>query len=491
MKKIIALVLAAMLLFGCCSALAEAPEGYPEIKEGIDFGGIDVYIYDYYTNQDWKEKEPTNDEEQATYDYRLWLEETYNVKLHSIARGDWSSCAQEMINFNAAPEDNQLAFFIIEPGKVGSLINNGMCASWSKQTLVDMTQKKWNKFDLDLTTANGEIYGVFPQEYAEPRQCLYFNKRVLEEAGINWEEIYDMQAAGTWTWDAFEELLAKVQKDEDNDGTTDIWGLIGSSDDLYLATVWGNDGKFFDKDENGKLHPVADSDNTIEALNWGKRIIAEYMMPQPEGANWDWFKSVWMQGKVAFYSYQTYGGFNPKGQNEMETMEDEWGAVGFPVGPKGTHGIQQVASDNITMIPSVYATDKYPADTVEKMIFIYDQWTNPTPGYEDEDNWKNSHSDFISDDRCIDETYATLREFEHTGINLGLGLGMSNDIMGAPVFWSIPWNDPAALIEAAMPTWNALCDVFNGDMSREDYEKMLEEQAAAAEEATDGEAAGE
>ena len=39
MKKILALVLAAMLLMGVCSALAEAPEGYPEVIEGLDFGG--------------------------------------------------------------------------------------------------------------------------------------------------------------------------------------------------------------------------------------------------------------------------------------------------------------------------------------------------------------------------------------------------------------------------------------------------------------------
>ena len=501
MKRILAMVLAAMLLVGCCSvfgALAdEAPEGYPEVVPGIDFGGMDVYIYDYYTNKEWRDKEDEerSEQEQAQWDYRCWIESTYNVHIHDIAKGDWGTCAQEMINFNAAPESDKLALFIVEPGKVGSLVNNGMCASWSDQTLVDMSKPKWNKFDLDLTTANGKIYGVFPQEFSEPRQCLYFNKRVLEEAGIDWETIYDMQANGTWTWEAFEEILAKVQKDKDNDGTIDIWGLIGSADDMYLATVWGNDGKFFDKDENGKLIPVANSDNTIEALNWAKRIIAEYMMPQPEGANWDWFKSVWMQGNVAFYSYQTYGGFNPPGQNEMESMEDEWGAVGFPVGPKGTHGIMQIASDNITMIPSVYATDKFPEDTVAKLVFIYDLWTNPTPGYEDDDNWVAEHSHFTSDDRCIEETYATLRLPEHTGINLGLALGTTNDIMGEPVFWQISWNDPSAIIEAAMPTWQALCAIFNGDMTREEYDKMVEEQkaeeAASTEEATAEEAAAE
>ena len=85
MKKLMALVLAAMLLLVCCSAVAEAPEGYPEIKEGIDFGGKDVYIYDYWTGEDWSTKTADlTEQQQLEYDYRMWLQDTYNVKLHQI-----------------------------------------------------------------------------------------------------------------------------------------------------------------------------------------------------------------------------------------------------------------------------------------------------------------------------------------------------------------------------------------------------------------------
>ena len=127
MRKIMALVLAAMMLLACCSALAEAPEGYPEVKEGIDFEGKDVYIYDYWSATDWKDNTAEKtEEEQAQYDYRTWLEDTYNVKLHQIQRGDWGTCAEEMTNFNTTPEDDKLAIFIIEPGKVGSLVANGV-----------------------------------------------------------------------------------------------------------------------------------------------------------------------------------------------------------------------------------------------------------------------------------------------------------------------------------------------------------------------------
>ena len=62
MKKIMALVLAAMMLLACCSALAEAPEGYPEVKEGIDFGGADVTIYDYWSGEGARKEDPTEEE---------------------------------------------------------------------------------------------------------------------------------------------------------------------------------------------------------------------------------------------------------------------------------------------------------------------------------------------------------------------------------------------------------------------------------------------
>ena len=42
MKKLVALLLAVMML--SAMALAEAPEGYPAVVEGIDFGGATVTI---------------------------------------------------------------------------------------------------------------------------------------------------------------------------------------------------------------------------------------------------------------------------------------------------------------------------------------------------------------------------------------------------------------------------------------------------------------
>jgi len=448
MKKLVALLMAIMMLLACTPVLAEAPEGYPEIKEGIDFGGAEVIIYDYWTTVE--RKDDPSEEEQAQYDYRDWLMETYNVKIRQIQGGDWETCAQEMINFTTAP-DGSLRLYIIEPGKVGSLMANGIAASWGDY---DFSAEKWNTATIDAYTKGGEVYGVSTGA-TEPRGCLYFNKRVLEEAGIDWETIYDMQAEGTWTWDVFEGMLKQITKDTDNDGVNDIWGMLGSGDDMYVLSVFANGGTFFGYDAEGKLQPTMNSNETIEALNWAKSLMDNYFYKQPADGNWDYYKEAWKQGFCGFYVYQCYGGFNPAETNEMIDMEDEWGCVAWPVPNEGDTYLH-VASENVTLIPAIYDEE-----TVQKLAFIYDMWTNPTPGYDDEFGWIGSKYNF-TDDRAVDETYAMLREPEHARYNLVTLLGTQNDVLGSSLLWGLGGATPAELIEAGMPAWQALCDTFNG-----------------------------
>ena len=453
MKKIMALVLAAMMLLACCSALAEAPEGYPEVKEGIDFGGKDIYIYNYWDSQDWTERlsGELSDEEAARVEYRHWIEQTYNCTIHEIQRGDWGTCAQEMIDFTGNPEDDKLAIFIIEPGKVGSLVANGIAAPISDK-YVDLNAEKWNAAEKDFMTVGGKLYGLYSGN-SEPRGCLYFNKRVLEEAGIDWNTIYDMQAAGTWTWAAFEEMLAQITKDTDNDGVNDIYGLIGSGDDGYVLSVFSNGGCFFDFNENGEIYPAMNSDETLAALTWFKDIQSKYWAPTPDGANWDWYKDAWKQGYCGFYVYQTYGGFNDN--SEMADMADDWGCVAWPVPNEGDTYIN-VISDNITMIPACYDEE-----TIAKLTFLYDLWSNPTPGYDDEDSWIGNKYSY-TDERAVDETYAMLREPEHCRINKVTYLGTQNDVLGSSLLWALGGSTPAELIEAGMAEWQGRCDTFNG-----------------------------
>lgn len=479
MKKIIALVLAAMMLMAVCSALAEVPEGYPEIIEGLDFGGQTIYIYDWWSSDDEnhsaRDAEP--DEETALlYAYRDWLEETYNCKIVEVALSDWAGNPSELANMVMNGDNSKLCLVAVASDFAGTPLANDLYMPWT----IDLSAEKWNQADIDFMTKDGVVYGVHAGK-TEPRSCIFFNKRVLKEAGVDPESIYDAQADGTWTWDMMLSIMDQVQRDIDNDGIIDIYGMVGSGDELAIGLMFSNNASFFDYNEEGKLAIAANSQAALDALQMRKTMAENYMAPQPEGSNWDWFKDYWKQGTTAFYPGQTWQGFNDGA--EMADMEDEWGAVMFPKGPNAETYLS-MACDNIYGIPNVYDEE-----TSLKLQQIYDLYTNDTPGVDSEDGWIGNKYNY-TDERAVDETYAMMRENEHSVANKTYLLGSTNDVLGSALLWGpISSMTPAEAVESATPVWQDMLDVFNGDKTQEqvDAENAAEAEAAAAE----GEAAGE
>lgn len=451
MKKLVALLLAAMMLCASALALAEAPEGYPEVLDGIDFEGKTIYIYDYWSGDGARSDDPTP-EQAAQYAYRDWLGEKFNCTIVQMGKGGWDTNVEELVNFCSAP-DGTLCLYILPPDFVsGPLANNKLAQLNGEGALVDFSDEKYLPGISEFMTKGGALYGVYAGS-SEPRQGLYFNKRVLTEAGIKWEEIYEMEENGTWTWDVFEEMLKKIQKDVDGDGVYDIYGLTGNNTDMALISVFSNGASFFDYDENGKLVSTINSDAGLEALNWVKDIWNTYSAPQPEGTDWNYFEDLFETGKQGFCCHQAYAGFNEG--SVYSDMADDWGWVAFPKGPHGTDYCH-IATDNITVIPNVYDQD-----TVNKLAYVYHMWTEPTPGYEDEDNWAFQLYPRVSDEECVDITYAMLRS---RGImNKCLLLGSTNDVLGSDFLWNLWSSDPGSIIEAKNPNWDSLLATFNGN----------------------------
>ena len=474
MKKIMALVLAAIMVLGLCSAFAaEVPEGYPEVIEGLDFGGQTIWIYDWWSSDDENHSaraaEP-DEETQLLYDYRDWLEATYNCKIVESALSDWAGNPAELANMVMNNDNSKLCIVAVASDFAGTPIANNLYMPWT----IDISGEKWNKAASDFMTKDGKVYGVHVGK-TEPRSCIFFNKRVLEDAGIDWNTIYDAQADGTWTWDMMEDLMKQVQRDVDNDGVNDIFGMVGSGDELAIGLMFSNNAAFFDYNDAGKLEIAANRQEALDALAKRKEWAELYMAPQPEGSNWDWFKDFWKQGTTAFYPGQTWQGFNDGA--EMADMEDEWGAVMFPKGPNAETYLA-MACDNIYGIPNVYDEE-----TSKKIQMIYDLYTNDTPGVDNETGWIGNKYNY-TDERAVDETYAMMRESEHSVANKTYLLGSTNDVLGSALLWGpISSMSPAEAVESATPVWQDMLDVFNGDKTQEqvDAEKAAREAEAAQE----------
>ncbi len=471
-KRLLTLLCAIALLVSCTPDMGRASAGKalpnlytrinPATGKTYDLNGKNVYFYDYWTGADWHDLEPGTDKEVTTYKYRKWLEKTYNCHIYQVANGDWMTCATVLADFVANPTDD-LCTFVVEPGKMYQVIQNNLAADWTRSVSVNLSDSKWNRSTIRQMTFGSRVLGV-STGYSEPRQCLFFNKRVLEEAGIDWNTLYDMQKAGTWTWSKFRNLLSKLTRDTDNDGVNDIYGLIGSSDDFYRVAVFSNGGSFFDIDSSGKLKATVTGKKSKDALAWATETWSQHCMPTPEGANWDWYKDAWKQGYSGFYMYQCYGGFNE--YSEMSDMEDPWGCVAFPKGPEGSDYVT-IVSNNVTVIPSIYSKEE-----ISQISMLYDLWTSPAPELQDEEEDDLTALEGKTDERAIYETYAMLRDSEHGTMDKTELLGTVNDILGIYLLWGLNAEELDDLIEIAALSWEEYLEEFN--------RLMAEQQAADA-----------
>jgi multiple sugar transport system substrate-binding protein len=133
----------------------------------------------------------------------------------------------------------------------------------------------------------GEIYGVTVD--SNPF-VMYYNKKVLEEAGVQSpQELYEN---GEWTWDKFEEVTGKI-KDAGKKGfvVDNWWGPM-------FSWVWTNGGKMYDEEGNIVL---GQNEKAQEAIKYLDTMIEkgnfEYAGSLPKGQGGD---AMFMSNQAGF-----------------------------------------------------------------------------------------------------------------------------------------------------------------------------------------------
>ncbi len=444
---------------GNCGQPAPVPapddSGYPAIIEGLDFGGAEVYIYDWYSTGTRSEN-PT-EEEQLTYDYRDWLEATYNCRIIETVLGDWLTQAAELQNFvmNGNPE-KKLAIIGIGGGHAGPVLKNNLYMPWT----YGLDSGLYDPITVKFMTRDGVCYGVPEGSDIEPRQVVFFNKKVLENAGIDWEELYDLQKNMKWTWDKFESYMNIINKkaDTDDDGKPDIWALTGNGDDITIALVVSNEADFYKTDKKtGKLIPAIKDKKFLNALQRRQDWQAKYIRPNEL---WDDYQRFWPEGNVAFMIGQSYEGFDA---GSLVGQAGDWGCVAVPMGPSAKR-YTSAADNNVFGIPNVYDEA-----TSLKLQQIYTLYRMPAPGTrkevaegEEDFSWATQFYSRGCDDRAIEETYAMLRKAENATIMNYNRIGDRNSSI-IEVIWFIEGGTPEEIAEGAWASFQQRCDEYNGD----------------------------
>lgn len=432
------------------AAEEEEVDKYTVLKDAngnvYDLGGLEITIRDWWSNDD--PVEAKTDYEEAVQDYREWIQEKYNFKVHTVTMGDWASCGQDFVDYVSTGGDDNYYVWTVYSGN-GTLLSaaqTGLCYDLSTLDCLDFNDKKYTDNNVHkLFSFDGGIYGMHAGP-SEPRGGLYFNKRLLTEAGVNPDDIYDMQANDTWTWDAWEEILKQVQRDVDNDGTIDVRGLCCNNGVATAEAVFSNGGCYVSQDADGNFVNELNNPNTVEALEWILGIFQKYDW---DGENedgsvgaWDFYQGQFKNGGAAFLAEHQYAA--TPGQLFYD-MEDELGFVMFPKGPHGK--LMQTGQDNVYVIPGCYDAEKAWA-----CAFAFDLWNEYIPGYEDFNPYINTTRTGNFDTRACEETVPLMGA--NSTVELQTIVPNNDKFMNEPFTYKIGPNTTetiAEILEVASP----------------------------------------
>jgi len=341
--------------------------------------------------------------------------------------------------------------FVLQPDWALALYRQNLLYPVGDNKQVDLKSNKvvdWNKTVNDTFTFNKKIY-AFAQGYgiSEHAQIVVWNKRLFREAGLAEDLPYDLQKSGKWTWDEYLNICKKLTRDTNNDGKIDIYGMPGDlSTEILDALVAGNGAQYVGRDpKTGKLFNATTKPEFLEAVKFYMKLRDEkVMMPRPDGSEWNWYKSAFVDGRCAMRIEPQY-----ITHDDLANMKDPWGMVLPPKGPRAKNYVVYT-DENVMVVPSTFNKDQ-----VDAIMWAVQAWLTPI-----DNNWKAPWYQIFRDRRAIDETIDLIRRPElQTWKNHLFVPGFNR----GGIAWEIWWHDGEAsqLIEAVSPQWNALIEDAN------------------------------
>jgi ABC-type glycerol-3-phosphate transport system substrate-binding protein len=413
-----------------------------EIKIGHWWDGYDINTY-----------KPTTETAELTLEWRKKVSKDYGVVIKEITVATWSDMMETAVTTIMAgkPAAN---VFIMQPDWAMALYNMGLLYPVSDSKAVNLKtstaivgkQVAYNQDVAQLFTFSGKQYGI-GIGYGQDQHGvgIYFNKRLFREAGLDPNLPYDLQKAGTWTWDRFFDVCKRLTRDRNNDGRIDTYAMpADNSDQIIDQVVFSNGAEYVAREASGRFVNASNRPAFLEALNFTKRLYNEgVMMHRPENADWDWYWPMFHDGHVAMMMEPEWR------RGELADMTDDWGFVLFPKGPRA-RDYRYPNDEVIYCIPATYT----PAEA-DGILIALNLWYTPAS-----DDWKTPLYSEFRDRRAVDETMAMIRDPKYYAFRYNIlipGLERGN------INWELYYHDgdPSQLVEAVSQNWNALIKNVN------------------------------
>ena len=439
------------------SAIPTPTEGPEQVR---NLKGLQIIIGDTYSPE--ITPAPTNAWEEARMLYREDIMQTYNCTIVAKKVADWDEMQEVFINSVEAGEPVAQVFeldyrFFAKPLSMGLFYDLATLDELGV-TINDRERKdKWSDAVTEVMTKGESIYGM-RWSWMEPGGGIIFNKRLFEEAGLNPDLPYDLQARGEWTWSKFEELCEILTRDTDGDGQTDVYATCSDGTDTLQCLVSSTGKDFIAVDKAGTIYNNCKDESVLGAMEFAAELYDKgYEMQEPSDAAPDWYISAFREGKVAM-QFGEEALCKPDAPYGKNNMTDEIGFV-VPPKPDGQEEYYTYVYGNVWVIPSCYDEE-----TAADIAFTYDLYTNETPGYNDEPAlYQEPYYAHFDDERACDETLPYYNDKSVDTANfLTRYLVEGLDIRDLTQYYPFVEKTPEECVDEVWDSWQVLIDVSNG-----------------------------
>ena len=301
-----------------------------------------------------------------------------------------------------------------------TLLMNNFCTNLSDLGVFDFTAEKFEPITVNLGTYRGKVY-AYETGRLYPRGVLFWNKSMFAREGL--PDLYKIFFNYEWTWDKMLEFAKKLTKDTDGDGVIDQWGIGGANQRLERALVISNNACYIDITDRERPKFGLTDPNAIEALQMHQDLIQKHQVVSmsPEGAPWDYNVHAFVEGKIGMLVGQFW-----KISDYMKgKMQDEYGVVLFPMGPKAKEYASEMTGHNFKTMPITVKNPK-------EVAIVENAMTEPFPD-EAPDEWREYYELNVNDEESI-KTVEMIWEKQLGVVNLQWAFGIDD------IFYTIEWE---------------------------------------------------
>ncbi|MFB9327756.1 ABC transporter substrate-binding protein [Paenibacillus aurantiacus] len=287
--------------------------GTPEMD--FDMGGRTIKVVSWW-DMAIPEDNPDNIQKKKNLDA---LMKKHNFKIEYVAI-DYGEYQQKVVASLLAGEPIGDIVRLGKTYSIPTLVRQDLLwpvDEYTKNTKV-FNQKVTNEF----MQYEGRGYG-FTESQSNLITGIYYNRTLMNQLGM--KPLQDYVKEDNWNWDTFIQVAKEANKDTNNDGKLDTWGLAQGG--LMDQSLYSNEASLTLGDKQNLEDP-----KTVEAFDFLSRIATEKVARPTEGGDWTEPGQFFRQGNTLMYAG---AGYEVSGL-KTDMKDYDIGFVPFPKGPSAT-----------------------------------------------------------------------------------------------------------------------------------------------------------